>query len=58
MKRSDLVKNLALGNAIKVCLDNEETIKKEIGTIMEKEENKAVDQGKRDVDVEKPETKK
>jgi len=43
MKRSNFVKNLVLGYEIKTYIDNEETIKKEMEKIIEKEEKKAID---------------
>ena len=43
MKRSNFVKNLVVGYAIKVCIDNEDTIRKEIEKLMENEEQKAID---------------
>jgi hypothetical protein len=41
MKRSNFLKNLILGSGIKACIDNEDTIRKEIEKLIEKEEKKA-----------------
>ena len=46
MKRSSFVRNSVVGYAVKLCIDNEETIKKEIEKIIEKEEKKALEQEK------------
>lgn len=43
MKRSNFVKNSIMGYAVKLCIDNEDTIKKEIQKIIEKEEKKAAE---------------
>jgi transcriptional regulator with XRE-family HTH domain len=41
MKRSNFLKNLILSYGIKACIDNEDTIRKEIEKLIEKEEKKA-----------------
>ena len=46
MKRSNFLKNLILGYGIKAGIDNEDTIRKEIEKLMEKEEKKAGEQDK------------
>lgn len=43
MKRSNFVRNSVMGYAVKLCIDNEETIRKEIEKIIEKEEKKTVE---------------
>jgi transcriptional regulator with XRE-family HTH domain len=43
IKRSNFVRNSVMGYAVKLCIDNEETIRKEIQKIIEKEEKKDVE---------------
>ena len=41
MKRSKFVRNSLIGYAVKICIDNEETIRKEIARMIEREEGKS-----------------
>jgi len=46
MKISKVVKNSVMGQAVKVCIDNEKTIKKEIARFIKKVKKKALQPGK------------
>jgi transcriptional regulator with XRE-family HTH domain len=46
MKISKIVRNSVMGQAVKVCVDNEKSIKKEIEKFIKKKEKKAIEPGK------------